>query len=989
MWLLVLSCVALADEPGAIALPTGQLQTVGTYPLGRHGHSVTAVGQGRYFLHGAHIYGNLTSGDPKDNELLMRRRHAPPAQADRAAVLTREPWMWLPDRRGWKRLGELPECRGDPYLQAATPLSDGGILLTGGLCDAPKMIDDPSGHPEYRGTSRLNGRSLTWEASPELLQGRIYHTASRLSDDSVLVVGGQRDPGLGGDVFPVLSSVEWLRDGTFEAGADLQQARAGHTATVLDDDAIIVTGGFDAAGRALASVERWDRAGQSWQSLPPLREARHGHRATLLADGRLLVTGGFGIDGKALSTAELWDPTGATWIEAAATPMPVGFHDASTLADGDVLLVPMITKMDHRAQPMAYRWRAASDRWELAATIRATDWQYPGFIPSVESQPDGSARIFGAAFIWRWTPEDADGQDRPRDWQGVPALARLDDHSVMVVALGYPGGTAQRRAHRWDARSGAWTAAGTLQQTRSGHAQALRLPSGRVLHLVEDAGNALHCEISPVDLADSPWEFCGRPSGEVLNDSPFELGLLPDGRAVVITNFEEAFIFDESRRQWQVARLEWRTSELAFGTPVRPAAPLAQLLETSGSGAGTRLDVSAQAARFWGHVRPRRNYNIVSNGVVLRRVEGRGTPPAMLWNPGKGYWDYVFPNHQNIGRGAVHLPDGCALSLSPPSIFDPKSGTARRLDAFPGGLNTGHNQIVVLTGGTVVAVSALVGASGSGWFSGEASCAGLAAGPEMDVAMPPVYARDPLPTPAVTSAAPTKSEQIGWRERLSERIEALPNLSWLAMGVVVILGLVRWWIGCRTAARDSPGSGRLDQPVTGRTRHLLRIAVWVIVLAVLGPAVMNYWRFQKAVEGEECFADARACLDHGSGLIQSVPSLDDGTAGTRSRPHIPCRFVGQWSAIHGKQIRRITLADDGTYRMASLVQGGDRATEFRGNWMVQSGHFVWRDGRGAAELDINRIDSEDDGQFVLIEANGSRSRFERIEALASSRCLPD
>lgn len=981
--------MAWAGEPGAIPLPTGKAQTVGTYPQDRHGHSVTAVGQGRYFLHGAHIYQNLTSGDPKGNERLMRRRHAPPAQADRAAVLTSEAWIWLPDRHGWKRLGELPECHGNPYLQAATAMSDGGVLLTGGLCDEPKMVDDPTGHPEYRRTSRLNGRSLTWEASPELLQGRIYHTASRLSDDSVVVVGGQRDPGLGSDVFPMLSSVEWLRRGTFEAAADLHQARAGHTATVLDGDKIIVTGGFDAAGRALASVELWDRTGRGWQSLPSLKEARYGHRATLLADGRLLVTGGFGSDGKALAAAELWDPASATWSAAAPAPMPVGFHDAAVLADGEVLLVPMITRMDHRAQPMAYRWRAEADRWELAATIRANDWRYPGFIPSVDSQPDGSARIFGAAFIWRWTLEDADGQDRPRDWQGVPALARLDDHSVMVVALGYPGGSAQRRAYRWDARSGAWTAAGTLQQTRSGHAQAIRLPSGRVLHLSGDAGNALHCEISSVDLADSPWEFCGRPTGEVLNDSSFELGLLADGRAVVIANFEEAFIFDESRRQWQAAHLEWRTSGQAFGTPVRPSTPLAQLLDTSGSGAGAKLDVSAQAARFWEQARPRRDHEIVSDGVVIRRVEGRGAPPAMLWNPGKGHWDYVFPNPQNIGRGAVHLPDGCALSLSPPSIFDPKTGTARRLDAFPGGLDTGDNRIVVLAGGTVVAISAPVGETGSGWFSGQASCTGLAAGPEIDVSMPPVYVRDPLPAPVVRSAAPTRSREIGWRESLSTRLAAIPNLSWLALSLAVMLGLMRWWIRRRSADEDSRGIRRLDRRVTGRTRHPLRIAGWAIVLAVLGPAVVNHLRFRNTVVEEECLAHAQACLDRISGLIKSVPSLRDGPAGTTSGPHIPCRFVGQWSAIHGKQIRRITLSDDGTYQMAPLVQGGDRATEFKGHWMVQSGHFVWSDGGGAAELDINRIDSEDDGQFVLIEANGSQSKFERIEAHASSRCLPN
>jgi len=75
--------------------------------------------------------------------------------------------------------------------------------------------------------------------------------------------------------------------------------------------------------------------------------------------------------------------------------------------------------------------------------------------------------------------------------------------------------------------------------------------------------------------------------------------------------------------------------------------------------------------------------------------------------------------------------------------------------------------------------------------------------------------------------------------------------------------------------------------------------------------------------------------------------------------------------------------------MAPLVQGGDRATGFKGHWLVQSGHFVWRDGNGSGELDINPIDSESDGAFTLIDANGSRTRFERIESVPSSRCRPD
>jgi hypothetical protein len=80
------------------------------------------------------------------------------------------------------------------------------------------------------------------------------------------------------------------------------------------------------------------------------------------------------------------------------------------------------------------------------------------------------------------------------------------------------------------------------------------------------------------------------------------------------------------------------------------------------------------------------------------------------------------------------------------------------------------------------------------------------------------------------------------------------------------------------------------------------------------------------------------------------------------------------------------LSEDGSYRVAPLVQGA-RTQDYIGYWMVQSGHFVWRDRYSVSELDINRIESESDGVFVLIEGNGSRTRFERIESEPTSRCL--
>src|SRR5215831_16343742 len=48
--------------------------------------------------------------------------------------------------------------------------------------------------------------------------------------------------------------------GTWEPGANMQQTRAGHTATLLTNGKVLIAGGKDARGNALSSAEIYDPA---------------------------------------------------------------------------------------------------------------------------------------------------------------------------------------------------------------------------------------------------------------------------------------------------------------------------------------------------------------------------------------------------------------------------------------------------------------------------------------------------------------------------------------------------------------------------------------------------------------------------------------------------------------------------------------------------------------------------------------------------------
>src|SRR5438094_3356024 len=80
--------------------------------------------------------------------------------------------------------------------------------------------------------------------------------------------------------------------GTWTATGSLNTARAGHTATLLQNGMVLVAGGFDSTGFPFASAELYDPASRTWTVTGSLNTARYGHTATLLQNGIVLVAGG-------------------------------------------------------------------------------------------------------------------------------------------------------------------------------------------------------------------------------------------------------------------------------------------------------------------------------------------------------------------------------------------------------------------------------------------------------------------------------------------------------------------------------------------------------------------------------------------------------------------------------------------------------------------------------------------------------------------------
>jgi len=75
--------------------------------------------------------------------------------------------------------------------------------------------------------------------------------------------------------------------------ADLKVARKGHTATKLSDGRILIVGGENESGQ-VKRAEVFDSGSRATTLAARLNVPRSDHSATLLGDGRLLVVGGRG-----------------------------------------------------------------------------------------------------------------------------------------------------------------------------------------------------------------------------------------------------------------------------------------------------------------------------------------------------------------------------------------------------------------------------------------------------------------------------------------------------------------------------------------------------------------------------------------------------------------------------------------------------------------------------------------------------------------------
>lgn len=203
---------------------------------------------------------------------------------------------------------------------AAVAAGDGSVILLGGSRGASIVSDAID---RFDPTTRMFTRIGT------LRTGRYNHTATRLPDGRILVLGG----GVSLDIGAVADVVD-ERTGAVSDGGRLQQPRFRHASVALADGRVLVVGGSNRN-----TAELWDPATNTFRLVAePMRHVREHPTATLLADGRVLIAGGDTIASE-YTFAELFDPRTERFTPVVPTVNERRyFHSAHRLRDGRVLI---------------------------------------------------------------------------------------------------------------------------------------------------------------------------------------------------------------------------------------------------------------------------------------------------------------------------------------------------------------------------------------------------------------------------------------------------------------------------------------------------------------------------------------------------------------------------------------------------------------------------------------------------------------------------